>query len=78
MITLAISEIIKKKTHFIIEFVVGIFTVLFGVLISYLLLTLGETEYSIYKKIGFQLLPLWIILYGIYEVKSGINSLKKN
>jgi hypothetical protein len=77
LITLAISEVIKKKVHFIIKFIVGIFTILFGILISYLLLTLGETEYYIYIKIGFQLLPLWIILYGVYEIKNGINSLKK-
>ncbi len=76
MILLAISGILKRNAHYSLNFVVGILTTLFGILISYLLLTLVETEYAIYIEIGFQLLPLWIVLYGIYEIMDGINSLK--
>lgn|GEM_PF-5232491 len=76
MISLAIIGILKKNAHYSLHFVVGILTTLFGILMSYLLLTLGETEYPIHIEIAFQLLPLWIVLYGIYELNNGINLLK--
>ena len=76
MISLAVIGILKRKAHYGLRFTVGIFTILFGIVISYLLLTLGKTDYPIHIKMGFQLLPLWIILYGIYELTNGINLIK--
>jgi len=76
MIIITISVFSKKKTHYSLSFIVGIFTILFGILISYMLLTFGMTDYTIYAKIGFQILPLWIILYGIFEITNGINTYK--
>jgi len=77
MIILSVFGILKKEPHFSLRFLVGIFTILFGILMSYLLLTLGNTKYATHVQIGFQLLPLWIILYGIFEVTNGIKSFKK-
>lgn len=77
MITITIIGLLKKNPHYLLRFVVGAFFVLFGFLSSYLL-TLGKTDYAIHIKIGFQLVPLWIILYGIYEITNGINTLKLN
>lgn len=77
MIIISVYGILKKETHFSLSFLVGIFNVLLGVLLSYLLLTVGEIDYAIHVQIGFQLLPLWIILYGIFEIKNGIDSFKR-
>ncbi|SFU37529.1 hypothetical protein SAMN05216480_10243 [Pustulibacterium marinum] len=76
LIVLAIMGFLKKKAHYVLHFMVGILITLFGILCSYLLLTFGETKYAVHIKMGFQLAPLWIVLYGIYEITNGINSLK--
>lgn len=75
MIIISAFGFLKKETHFSLRFLAGIPNVLFGVLLSYLLLTLGKTDYAIHVQIGFQLLPLWIILYGFYEINNGLSSL---
>jgi uncharacterized membrane protein len=76
MIVITISGFLKKKSNYSLRFIVGAFMVLFGFLMSYLLLSTGTKEYSIYIEISFQLLPLWIVFYGIYEIINGISSLK--
>jgi hypothetical protein len=76
MIALTVIELLKKNAHYSLRFAVGISTILLGFLISYLLLTLGKTNYALHVKIGFQLLPIWIILYGFYEITKGISSLR--
>jgi hypothetical protein len=76
MIMLIVVGILKKKAHYSLRFVVGISMILFGFLISYLLLTLGKIDYPLHVKIGIQLLPIWIISYGFYEITKGISSLR--
>ncbi len=68
MISISLFEFIKKKPHYSLTFFVGIINICIGVLMSYLLLTIGDTNYSILAQIGFQLLPIWIILYGFFEI----------
>ena len=77
MILVSIFEILKKEPHYVLRFLVGIFHVCIGLLMSYLLLTLAKGNHSVYAEIGFQFLPIWIILYGIFEIVNGINSSKK-
>ena len=76
MILISIFEILKKEPHYVLRFLVGIFLVCLGLLMSYLLLTLAKENFSIYAEIGFQFLPIWIILYGIFEIVNGVRSLK--
>lgn len=76
MMVIAIFGILKKKTHYSLNFTVGIFTVILGVLISYLIISFSKTEYEILIEIVFQIFPIWIILYGIYELINGIDLLK--
>ena len=75
MIIITISGFFKKQAHYSFRFIVGVFTILFGILISYMLLTYGMPDYTTYVNIAFQILPLWIILYGIYEITNGIKTI---
>lgn len=77
MITISVLGILKKSSHYSLRFIVGIFTVLFGVLISYLMLTFANLDYELHVKIGIQLVPFWIMFYGFYELTIGISSLRK-
>lgn len=70
MLTIAIMEFLKKEVKMPIKVLTGVFSISFGLLISYLLLTIGEENYSLLKNLGFQLMPIWIILYGLWEINS--------
>ena len=76
MITISVFEFLKKEPYFYLRFLVGIFNVLFGILLCYLILTLGKTDYAVHIQIGFQIIPLWIVLYGLFEISNGIKYLK--
>ena len=78
MIMISTFEFSKKQPHFSLQFVVGISNVLLGFLMSYLFLTLVEKDYAIHVQIGFQFLPLWLILYGAFEINNGINFIKNS
>ncbi len=78
MMAIIIGEFSKREVHYSWRLIAGILVSLFGVLISYLLLTYIEKEYALITKIGFQLLPLWMILYGIFEIKLGIRTLSNS
>ncbi len=70
MVTIVIMEFLKKEVKMPIKVLTGVFSISFGLLISYLLLTIGEENYSLLKNLGFQLIPIWIILYGLWEINS--------
>lgn len=57
-----------KSNGVILKFVYSytcIISVLFGFLLSYILIT--ETKGIWYKNLGFQIVPIWFILFGIRE-----------
>ena len=68
MVYLFILEIIKKKPLFFAKQFAGIVSVLFGCLLIYMILFLGENKYGI-KNIGFLIVPCWIMFYGLWELK---------
>jgi hypothetical protein len=47
------------------HFYSSIFSILFGFVLSYSMLTLLSGRW--YENVGFQIVPLWIILFGIRE-----------
>ena len=68
MLYLLIFEILRKKPLFFAKLFVGIISILFGCLLIYMILFLGENKYGI-KNIGFLIVPFWIMSYGLWELK---------
>ena len=68
MLYLLIVEIFKKKPLFFARQFAGIISILFGFLLIYMILFLGENKYGI-KNIGFLIVPFWIMFYGLWEMK---------
>ena len=68
MLHLLIFEILKKKPLFFAKQFAGIVTILFGCLLIYMILFVGENKYGL-KNIGFLIVPFWIMLYGFWELK---------
>ena len=77
MITISFLKLIKINPHYFLGFFTGGFIVLFGILISFLMFTYGTVNYELQVIIGVQLFPIWMILYGIYEIRNGISSLRE-
>jgi len=68
MLYLLVFEILKKKAIIFVRIFAGIVSILFGCLLIYLILFLGENKY-VFKNIGFLIVPFWIMLYGLWEMK---------
>ena len=68
MLIILIKEISKKNTHNL-KIYTGILSLFYGIIMSVFLIKL-ETEFSTMSVIYFQLIPLWIILFGIWELKN--------
>lgn len=78
MVIITVRELLKKQTHYLIRFIVGICIAVYGVMMSYLVLTSSIKEGFTPILIMFQLVPIWVILCGTYEIVCGINSIKKH
>lgn len=76
MILIAIFGLLKRHIHFAVRLFVGIFTVFSGLAISYLLLIVNNVKYSVFAEIGFQIIPFWISLYGVYELLKAIETFR--
>ncbi len=76
MILIAIFGLLKRHIHFAVRLFVGIFTVFSGLAISYLLLIVNKVEYGVFAEIGFQIIPFWISLYGVYELLKAIETFR--
>lgn len=74
MVLTLIFGLLKKQIHYSVRLFVGVFSIFSGLGISYLLFTLGNVNYSTIVEIGFQIIPLWIILYGVYELLKAIQT----
>lgn len=61
----------NQKLLTITHYYSSIFSILFGLLLSFMLIT--ELKGGWYKNIGFQIVPLWIILFGIREFLENSN-----
>lgn len=70
MLSIAILEIRNKKFLMPVKVLTGSFSVFFGLLLSYLIISLGGENYSLWTNLGFLIIPLWIITYGIWEIKT--------
>ena len=68
MLNLLIFEILKKKPLLFTKQFAGIISILFGCLLIYLILFVGENKYGL-KNFGFLIVPFWIMLYGLWEMK---------
>ncbi len=55
----------NQKLLTITHYYSSIFSILFGILLSFILIT--ELKGDWYKNIGFQIIPLWIISFGIRQ-----------
>lgn len=66
MITLFIFDFTKKQAPFVIKLIPGIFNILFGFLLIYLVAQLMKEDFVLLVY----LLPIWTILYGIFEIIS--------
>lgn len=69
MLYLFIFEILKKKPINLAKQLSGIVSILFGFLLIYLIYFVGENKYNLIS-INFLIVPFWIILYGLWELKS--------
>lgn len=76
MLYLFIVEIFKKKPLFFARQFAGIISILFGFLLIYMILFLGENNYGI-KSIGFLTVPFWMMFYGLWEIKRETKNLIK-
>ncbi|WP_338378814.1 hypothetical protein [uncultured Flavobacterium sp.] len=76
MLYLLIVEIFKKKPLLFARQFAGIISILFGFLLIYMILFLGENKYGI-KNIGFLIVPFWIMFYGLWEMKRETKNLIK-
>lgn len=68
LIFILFFDFLKKQIHFSVRLFAGIFSVFYALVLSYLLLTIQNDNFGMIAKVGFQIIPLWIILYGIYEI----------
>lgn len=68
MIYLFILEILKNKPLFFAKQFAGIFSILFSCLLIYMILFLFDNKYG-FKIIGFLIVPFWLMLYGLWELK---------
>lgn len=68
MLYLLIVEIFKKQPLFFARQFAGSISILFGFLLIYMILFLGENTYG-FKNIGFLIIPFWIMMYGLWEIK---------
>lgn len=64
MVTLFLFDLLEKHAPKIIQLIPGIFNILFGSLLFYLVLQFISTGFELL----IQLIPIWIILYGIFEI----------
>ncbi|MFY7738894.1 MAG: hypothetical protein ACOVQC_00135 [Flavobacterium sp.] len=53
-----------------IKVMTGGFAIFFGLLLLFLIITFGGADYNFGTKFGFSLVPLWIIFYGLWEIKT--------
>jgi hypothetical protein len=68
MIYLFILEILKNKPLFFAKQFAGIFSILFSCLLIYMILFLFDNKNG-FKIIGFLIVPFWLMLYGLGELK---------
>lgn len=76
LVLISIFGLQKRKIHFGIRLFVGIFTIFTGLTISFLVLIVSQVNYGVPAKIGFQIIPLWISLYGVYELLKAYEALR--
>lgn len=76
MLYLLIVEILRMKPLFFVIQFAGIISILFGLLLIYMILFLGENKYG-FKNIGFLIVPFWIVFYGLWEMNSETKNLIK-
>jgi len=76
LIFMMFFDFLKKQIHFSVRLFAGIFSVFYALVLSYLLLTIQNDNFGMIAEVGFQILPLWIILYGIYEILQAKESLQ--
>jgi hypothetical protein len=76
MLYLLIVEIFKKQPLFFARQFAGSISILFGFLLIYMILFLGENTYGV-KNIGFLIIPFWIMIYGLWEIKRVTKNLIK-
>lgn len=76
LIFIMFFDFLKKQIHFSVRLFAGIFSVFYALVLSYLLLTIQNDNFGMIAEVGFQILPLWIILYGIYEILKAKESFK--
>lgn len=55
----------NQKILTITHYYTSIFSILFGILLSFMMITELKGDWC--ENIGFQIVPLWIILFGIRE-----------
>jgi len=55
----------NQKILTITHYYSSVFSILFGIFLSFIMIT--ELKGEGYKNIGFQIIPLWIISFGIRE-----------
>ena len=65
-------EIIKKSVPKFCKIFTGITSIFFGLVLTYLILYVGGNKYGL-GVIGFLIIPVWIILFGFWEMKTLMN-----
>lgn len=60
------EELIKTRSFKILHYLTGTFSVIFGIIISYLLISNNDFQL---QNILVQVVPVWMIAFGIYDLK---------
>lgn len=76
MIYLFILEILKKKPLIFAKQFAGVFSILFSCLLIFMILFLFDNKYG-FKIIGFLIVPFWLMLYGLWELKRKMKNINE-
>ncbi len=66
MTTIFVFDFFKKHVPFLIKLIPGIFNILFGLLLFFLVTKLMKKDFILLVY----LVPVWIISYGVFEITS--------